>query len=302
MNERQKLLLVDGMALLFRAFYATAPFGRYMVNEQGIATNGVQGFLRRLLIAVRGQQPTHVAVCWDLGEKTFRHRLYDGYKANRDAPPAEMIPQFDLAKNMTAALDIPNICVSGFEADDCIGTLAKRIQNLADVSIVTGDRDLLQLLDRHVTVLILRNGYGNYSGFTKELFVHRYGITPKQFIDVKALMGDASDGYPGVRGIGEKTAFRLIRRYGDLAGILNHLDELASGWKKKIAADRPMLALSRQLAEICCDVPLEWDMKRAAFQGIPATFAERAADYGLTLIRAELPRMQREVRPTGSAD
>lgn len=280
------------MALLFRAFYATAPTGQFMINDKGMPTNGVQGFLRHLLLAIESRQPTHVAVCWDMGKKTFRHRLFDGYKANRDAPPVEMLPQFDLAQKMTSAFAIPNIGSAGFEADDCIGTLAKAAQKHADVSIVTGDRDLLQLLDTHIGVHLLQKGFGNYRSYTEHTFTEHFGVTPAQFIDVKALMGDASDGYPGVRGIGEKTAFKLIHEFGSIDTLLEHLELLPNGQKKKISTDLNMLHLSRDLAEIRCDAPVSLDPDLARYDGVPASFVSQVEENGMKLVKYDLVRMK----------
>ncbi|RYL94902.1 5'-3' exonuclease [Sporolactobacillus sp. THM7-4] len=292
MRERSKLLLVDGMALLFRAFYATAPTGQFMINDRGVPTNGVQGFLRHLLLAIQSRHPSHVAVCWDMGKKTFRHDLFDGYKANRSIPPVEMIPQFDLARQMTEALQIPNIGLEGYEADDCIGTVAKKMQEEADVAIVTGDRDLLQLLDRHIGVDLLQKGYGNYRSYTMRAFTAKYGITPRQFIDVKALMGDSSDGYPGVRGIGEKTAVKLIKQFGGIDAMLDHLDLLPGGQKKKIASDVRMLHLSRELAEIHCNIPVDLSMDEASFDGIPESFVKQVTDHGMQMVKHDLIRIK----------
>ncbi|TGA98117.1 5'-3' exonuclease [Sporolactobacillus shoreae] len=292
MTDRPKLLLVDGMALLFRAFYATAPTGQFMINNQGLPTNGVQGFLRHLLLAIQSRNPTHIAVCWDMGKKTFRHQMFDGYKANRAAPPVEMIPQFDLAKEMTTAFKIRNVGMAGFEADDCIGTVAKNMQDDADVSIITGDRDLLQLLDYHIGVSLLQKGYGNYRSFTVESFSEKFGVTPGQFIDVKALMGDSSDGYPGVHGIGEKTAFKLVKEFGSIDSILEHLDLLPNGQKKKIASDLEMLRLSQKLAKIKCDAPVPFSLSDSFYGGIPEQFMKRIDAYGMKLVKSDLIQMR----------
>nr|WP_255748109.1 5'-3' exonuclease [Sporolactobacillus sp. STSJ-5] len=292
MANQPQLLLVDGMALLFRAFYATAPTGQFMFNDQGIPTNGVQGFLRHLLMAIQSRKPTHLAVCWDMGSKTFRNELFDGYKANRAAPPVEMVPQFDLAKEMIDAFGVPNIGVSGFEADDCIGTLAKKAQDELDVSIVTGDRDLLQLLDRRIHVDILQKGYGNYRSFNEETFYDHYGVTPRQFIEVKALMGDSSDGYPGVRGIGEKTAIKLIKQFGSIDSIIDHLDMLPNGQQKKISMDIDMLHLSRRLAEINCHAPVSIDLESAGYSGVTDSFIEKVDQLGMRLVKYDLVKQR----------
>ncbi|MCL1631822.1 5'-3' exonuclease [Sporolactobacillus sp. CPB3-1] len=276
------------MALLFRAFYATAPSRQFMFNKEGEPTNGVQGFLRHLMLAIENRKPTHIAVCWDMGSKTFRHQLFARYKANRTAPPVEMVPQFDLAKEMIEAFGIPNIGVPGFEADDCIGTLAKRAHEGTAVSIVTGDRDLLQLLDQRIQIDLLQKGYGNYRSFNEQTFSEHYGVTPQQFVEVKALMGDTSDGYPGVRGIGEKTALKLIRQFGSIDRLLDHLDMLPKSQQTKISMDLDMLRLSRSLAEIQCQVPVALDMSKAVYRGITDSFIEKTENKGLRLVKYEL--------------
>ncbi|RLQ95158.1 5'-3' exonuclease [Falsibacillus albus] len=268
MKKDKHLLLIDGMALLFRSFYATAVTGQFMINSKGTPTNAIQGLMKHLLTAVDKIQPTHTAVCWDMGSATFRNELYTEYKANREAPPVEMIPQFDLAKEVVGAFRFPNIGLVGYEADDCIGTIAKKVQD-AKITILTGDKDLLQLLDNNIDVLILQKGFGNYKWYTHEVFEEEKGITPEQFIDVKALMGDPSDGYPGVKGIGEKTAMKLIQEFEHIEGIIENIQQLTPGQKKKLEADMEMLHLSRQLAKIHCEVPLEFTLEQAIWKEIP---------------------------------
>lgn len=264
-NNQESLMLIDGMALLFRAFYATSVTGQFMINSKGVPTNGVQGFVKHFLTAVSSFQPSHVAVCWDMGSKTFRTEMFDGYKANRGEAPVELIPQFDLVKDVVTAFDIPNIGLEGYEADDCIGTIAKNIDSEIDVRILTGDRDILQLIDERVSVILLQKGFGNYLVHTEESFYKEKGIFPKQMIDVKALMGDPSDNYPGVKGIGEKTALKLIQEYEDVEGIIANLDQLTKGQKTKIEEDLDMLYLSRKLAAIHCEVPIEYSLADAVF-------------------------------------
>lgn len=299
--KKTHLLLIDGMALFFRAFYATARTGQFMFNHQGVPTNGVQGFLQQLLLAVQDQRPTHVAVCWDTGKKTFRHRLFNGYKANRPPAPPEMVPQFSLARRMTEVLQIPNVDADGFEADDCIGTIAAQVCDQADVSILTGDRDLLQLLAPRVTVRLLRKGYGNYAVYTERRFIDRHGIIPRAFIDVKALMGDASDGYAGVKGIGEKTAMKLIRRFKSIKGVLEHLDMLPDGQEKKIAADVDKLRLSRTLAEINCAAPVLFSMSDAVCRGVPDSFYDEVRSRDMNIVLRDLIRM-RQLRTEAAID
>lgn len=251
------------MALLFRAFYATAVNGQFMINSQGVPTNAVNGFVKHFFTAVSSFKPSHVAVCWDMGSKTFRNEIFADYKANRGEAPIELIPQFDLVKEVVDSFDVPNIGISGFEADDCIGTIAKQAKVEANVSILTGDQDILQLIDDHISVILLKKGVGNYLVHTRQTFYEEKGIMPKQMIDLKALMGDPSDNYPGVKGIGEKTALKLLQQYEHVDGIVENLDSLTKSQKLKIETDLDMLYLSRKLAEIKCDVPLQYDLKKA---------------------------------------
>ncbi|NEY99899.1 5'-3' exonuclease [Heyndrickxia shackletonii] len=288
MKNSSQLLLVDGMALLFRAFYATSVTGQYMINSKGMPTNAVQGFMRHLLTALEEMNPTHAVVCWDMGSKTFRNEKFEGYKANRDAPPVELIPQFDLVKEVVTAFDIPNIGVVGFEADDCIGTLAKSMQNDLQVSILTGDKDLLQLVDHQIHVNIIQKGFGNYKTYSNDIFYEEYGISPSQFIDVKALMGDTSDGYPGVKGIGEKTALKLIQQYGSINELLSNLHQLTPSQRKKIEEDLDMLHMSRELAEIRCDVPITFRIEESVLTDITPAFLTYIDELELKSIRRHL--------------
>lgn len=262
-SQKTNLMLVDGMALLFRAFYATAMTGQYMINSKGIPTNGIYGFVKHLMTALSALQPTHMAVCWDMGSKTFRSDLYENYKANRGEPPLELVPQFDLVKEVTAAFDIPNIGLAGYEADDCIGTVANQAKNVADVFILTGDQDMLQLLDDNISVVLMKKGFGNYFIHTPETFFAEKGIASSQMVDLKALMGDTSDNYPGVKGIGEKTAIKLLQQYEHIEGILANLSQLSKANRLKIEQDLEMLHLSRKLAKIKIDVPVTLDIREA---------------------------------------
>jgi 5'-3' exonuclease len=288
LKKTPHLLLVDGMALLFRAFYATSVTGQYMINSKGMPTNAVQGFMRHLLTAIEEMNPTHTAICWDMGSKTFRNEKFEGYKANREAAPVELIPQFDLVKEVVTAFSIPNIGVVGFEADDCIGTIAKSMQNDLNVSILTGDKDLLQLVDDQIEVNIIQKGFGNYKSYSQNVFYEEYGITPQQFIDVKALMGDTSDGYPGVKGIGEKTALKLIQQFGAIEDLLENLHQLTPSQSKKIEMDLEMLHMSRELAEIKCDVPLAFSLDESLLSDISTNFLSLIDELEMKSIRRHL--------------
>ncbi|QHE54363.1 5'-3' exonuclease [Pontibacillus sp. HMF3514] len=242
------------MALLFRAFYATAMSNYFMVNSKGVPTNGIYGFVKHLFTAINHYKPSHVICCWDMGSSTFRNELFPEYKANRGEPPVELIPQFDLVKEVTESLDIPNVGLAGYEADDCMGTLAEHYREQGEVIILTGDQDILQLLKENISVSILKKGYGNYALYQAASFIEEKGITPEQMIDLKALMGDSSDNYPGVKGIGEKTALKLLQAHESIEGILENLPSLTKGQRNKIEQDLEMLHLSRKLARIHCEV------------------------------------------------
>lgn len=285
-ENQEKLLVVDGMALLFRAFYATAVSKQFMFNQHGIPTNGVQGFMRHMFAAIRQSNPTHTLICWDMGSQTFRNELYDGYKAGRTAPPEEMIPQFDLAKEVATGFGFVNLGVPGYEADDCIGTITVQAASSISTTVLSGDKDLLQLIAPTNDVWIMQKGYGNYKRYNEAIFIEEMGITPRQFIDVKALMGDTSDGYPGVRGIGEKTAIKLIQEYESIEGVLSNLDKLKPAQQTKIQEDLAMLELSQKLARIHTEVPLEINLESLKYQGFKEDAFAVIEKYGLkTLTR-----------------
>lgn len=259
----KRILLVDGMALLFRGYYATAYRGNFMRNDEGIPTNGVYQFLRYFLDGVKTFQPSHIFCCWDMGSKTFRTELYPTYKANRSEPPEELIPQFDLVKEVVDYFQVPNIGLKNFEADDIIGTIANRYKQDANIFILTGDYDMLQLVQENVHVALMKKGIGNYEIYDIDNFYEKRGIYPDQIIDFKGFTGDAADNYPGVRGIGEKTAVKLLQKYGSIDKIIANKDELSQGIRKKIEDDIEMFWLSQKLAEIKCDIPIQCELKEA---------------------------------------
>lgn len=256
-SSKDTILLVDGMALMFRAFYASAATGYIRRTKAGVPTNAVYGFMRYFWDAVQKFGPTHIACCWDLGSKTFRTEQFSDYKGNRSDAPDELIPQFSMIREVMDSLGIPNVSSPGFEADDCIGTLASRFGREMDVLVLTGDHDMLQLVSERTSVIIMKKGHGNYMVYTPEALMEEKQLTPGQIVDLKGLMGDTSDNYPGVRGIGEKTALKLVQEHGSVDGILAHLDQLSKSVRAKIEADLDMLHLSRQLATIRCDIELE---------------------------------------------
>lgn len=257
MSQKQRYLLVDGMAILFRAYFATSFTGKIRRTSSGVPVNAVHGFVRYFLDAIQTYNPTHVICCWDMGSKTFRSEQYSDYKGNRPEAPEDLIPQFDLVKEVVSSFSVPNIGIVGYEADDCMGTLARTLGQEHEVVIVTGDHDMLQLVDESVYVAIMKKGIGNYQLYTLATLLEERGLTPAQVIDVKGLMGDTADNYPGVKGIGEKTAYKLIQQFGSIDQLLLSLDQVSATIRKKIEADLEMLHLSRKLATIHCEAPLD---------------------------------------------
>lgn len=255
--QNNKYLLVDGMAILFRAYFATSFTGKIRRTSAGVPVNAVHGFVRYFLDAINTYNPSHVICCWDMGSKTFRTEQYSEYKGNRPQAPEDLIPQFDLVKEVVSSFDVPNVGIEGYEADDCMGTLAQKLGSTSDVVILTGDHDMLQLVGDRVHVSIMKKGIGNYQLYTLESLLEEKGLTPAQVIDVKGLMGDTADNYPGVKGIGEKTAYKLIQQYGSIDGLLESLDDISPTVRKKIENDLEMMHLSRKLATIHCEAPID---------------------------------------------
>ncbi|QOY38745.1 5'-3' exonuclease [Anaerobacillus isosaccharinicus] len=257
-------MIIDGMALLFRGYYATSYSGYIMKTSKGVPTNAIYGFVKYMQDAISTFQPSHVLCCWDMGARTFRNELYPAYKANRGEPPEELIPQFDLVKKVVESFNIPSVGIEGFEADDCIGTIAKKYSQHLKIQILTGDHDSLQLIDENIHSIIMKKGMSNYEVYTLEKLLEEKELTPAQFIDLKGLMGDASDNFPGVKGIGEKTAIKLLKEYQSISGILENLPSLSKGIRTKIETELDMLHLSRKLAEIHCEVPVEIVLEECA--------------------------------------
>jgi len=255
----KKFLIVDGNSLIHRAFYALP----LLSNAQGEFTNAAYGFTTMFTKILAEEQPNNVIVCFDKGKVTFRTDQYQDYKGHRKATPSELRPQFPLVKKILTALNVAFDEMEGYEADDLIGTMVKKgeeagLHNL----ILTGDKDALQLVSDQSTVLLIRKGITEMERFTPQAVHDRYGLTPKQIIDLKGLMGDQSDNIPGVPGVGEKTALKLLHQYHTVEGIYEHIDEISQKLKEKLTANRELADLSKKLATIECCVPMEIDFSR----------------------------------------
>ena len=249
-----KLLVLDGNSLINRAYYGVKP----LTTKDGVFTNAVFGFTNIFLKLLADTSPDAVAVAFDLKAPTFRHKLYADYKAGRRKAPDELMSQFPLVRELLSLWGVACVDCEGFEADDILGTLALSCkQNGWDCVLATGDRDSFQLIDDTVTVALAKNTETEF--LTPASIMEKYGVTPKQMIEVKAIMGDSSDNIPGVKGIGEKGALTLIQSFGSLAGVYEHLDDamIKPAMREKLAACKEQAQMSRVLAEIVTNAPIE---------------------------------------------
>lgn len=252
-------MVLDGNSLAYRAFHALP----LLATSKGVVTNAAFGFTNMLLKIIQEQEPTMVAVAFDKGRITFRNDQYSEYKANRKAMPEELRHQFPIIKDILKALRIPIYELEGYEGDDLIGTIVTQAQQAAiDSVIVTGDRDTLQLVNPHTKVLLTRRGITQLDVYDADQVFERFGVHPHQFAEFRGLMGDSSDNIPGVPGIGEKTAAKLLQKYQSLDEILNNIDKLPKRQRENFTAYRDQALLSKELSTIVLDVPITVDLKQ----------------------------------------
>ena len=255
-QQRDRLLLLDGHSLAYRAFFALPP--ENFSTTTGQPTNAVYGFTAMLINVLRDEAPTHVAVAFDRGEPTFRHEQWVEYKANRRETPADFRNQLSLIFEVLDALGIQRLSVPGYEADDIIATLATQAEQAGfDVLIVTGDRDVLQLVDERTTALMTRRGITEMTRFTPEEVTAKYGLTPVQYPDYAALRGDPSDNLPSIPGVGEKTAAKWVAEYGSLGQLVDRVDEVKGRVGDNLREHLSDVLRNRQLTELARDVPLD---------------------------------------------
>jgi DNA polymerase I len=294
MNEGRRLVLIDGHALLYRAFFA---FPRSLTLPDGQLVNAAFGFTRILLSTLVELKPTHIAVSFDVG-KTFRHEAYPEYKAHREKMPDELKSQEPIVQEILNDLNVPIYSMLNYEADDVIGTVARQaaggdtagIVGSDTVLIVTGDRDMWQLVDEHIRVFIPGGGRRPSRTIDRQAAYKGLGVWPEQVPDYKGLAGDGSDNIPGVTGIGPKTAIELIAAYGSMEAIYDHVDEVRESVRQKLVRDKEIALLSKELATIKTDVELEfdWDMcKVTAYDKERAT--ESLLKYDFKSLVAALP-------------
>lgn len=263
----EELILIDGNSLLFKAFYATSYTGNYMVNRNGIPTNGVYGFAR-MVEKIISTNPKYVIVAFDYGKKTFRNELLDTYKATRKETPQELVPQFALAREYLTAHNITWYEVEGYEGDDIIGTLVDfGEKNNLKVSVYTGDKDANQLISPQTTIYRTVKGVTELDIYNEQTLLDKYGLKPDQFRDFLGLMGDSSDNIPGIKGVGEKTALKLLHQYGTIEGLQEHQDEIKGKMGEKIRAGMEDALMSKKVATILRDIPIDVDLEKATYQG-----------------------------------
>ncbi|ACG61560.1 DNA polymerase I PolA [Streptococcus equi subsp. zooepidemicus MGCS10565] len=271
MENKNKLLLIDGSSVAFRAFFALYNQIDRFKNHSGLHTNAIYGFHLMLDHMMKRVQPTHVLVAFDAGKTTFRTELFADYKAGRAKTPDEFREQFPYIRDMLGALGIAFYELEHYEADDIIGTLdkmAERTELPFDVTIVSGDKDLIQLTDANTVVEISKKGVAEFEEFTPAYLMDKMGLTPEQFIDLKALMGDKSDNIPGVTKIGEKTGLKLLHEYGSLEGIYQHVDSFKpSKMKENLLHDKEQAFLSKTLATINTSAPITIGLEDIVYQG-----------------------------------
>jgi len=253
--NREKLAILDGNSLLYRAFFALPD----MSTKEGLHTNAVYGFLSMLLKLREDIGPDYIITAFDKSKKTFRHDEYEEYKAGRKKTPPELTMQFPVIREILSKMGIGVFELEGYEADDLIGTFSSIAEKEGmEVFVVTGDKDALQLATDHVNIVINKKGISEKEIYNKERFISDFGVTPTQYIDVKGLMGDKSDNIPGVPGVGEKTAFKLIKEYGSMENLLMNIDSVSGKkLKESLVQYSEQAMLSKRLATIITEVPME---------------------------------------------
>jgi DNA polymerase-1 len=255
-----KLILIDGNAILHRAYHALPP----LTTKRGEPINAVYGFISMLLRVIQDLKPTHIVVAFDRKEPTFRHKEFKQYQAHRPETDKKLISQFEKARRVIDAFGIPFYDKAGFEADDVIGTLAKQAEKkLEEIIIVTGDKDILQLVTKKTKVYLPVRGLSDAKLMETEDVVEKMGVKPEQIDDYKALVGDPSDNYPGVPGIGPKTATKLLAEYGTVENVYKNIDKIQENTAKKLKDGKDLAIVSQKLAEIVTNVPVKLDIEKS---------------------------------------
>ncbi|HUD44698.1 MAG TPA: 5'-3' exonuclease H3TH domain-containing protein [Patescibacteria group bacterium] len=287
----KKLVVIDGNAILHRAYHALPP----LTDPKGEVVNAVYGFFSMLLNLLQNQKPDYLAVCFDRSKPTIRQSMYVGYHAHRPQMADDFVSQIARVDYILEKMAIKPFFVDGFEADDVIGTIATLVQRARnkeqgiETIVVTGDRDLLQLVNEHTKVLMLITGITKTVLFDEKAVEGKYGVTPKQFIDYKALIGDQSDGYPGVAGIGPKTAAILLQKYQTFENLYEHVGELSERQGLQLATDAEQAALAKKLATIICDIPMQFNIEKCKASDFDLAGLEKAfEEFGFNSLKKRL--------------
>ena len=282
----KRLIIIDGNSIINRAFYALPD----MSNSEGLKTNAIFGFVRMMFKIIEDYQPTHMSVAFDKKAPTFRHKQYAYYKAGRKKMPDELAQQLQPLKDLLDKFNINRLELEGYEADDLIGTVARLgEENDFKVYIVTGDKDAIQLASHKTTTLITKKGVGEVEEYNYNSVLERYEMTPTQFIDLKGLMGDKSDNIPGVPGVGEKTGIKLLKQYSTIENLIEHTDELKGSIKKKIEENKDLALMSKELATIITNVPIEVKLEDLAYGDYNKDdVVEKFKEFGFTSLITKL--------------
>jgi len=285
-----KLVLIDGNAILHRAYHALPP----LTTRRGEPINAVYGLVSMLLKVIQDLKPTHIAVAFDRKEPTFRHKKYPKYQAQRPKMDAELSSQFEKARDVITAFGIPIYDKAGYEADDVIGTLANKVK--LDVVIMTGDRDILQLVDNKVKVYMPVVGMSQGKLMGIDEVIEKMGVTPASIEDYKALVGDPSDNYPGVPGIGPKTAIGLLEKYKTLDNIYKHLGEMPTRTAQKLKEGRQSSKISKKLASIVKNVPLKFKIEDSANWDVDGERVLRLfSEYGFRTLTERVKKVGKQL-------
>ena len=274
----KKVILIDGNNLVFRSYYATAYRGSILRNSKGFPTNALFGFINMLNKIINEENPEYMMIAFDKG-KTFRHKKYEGYKDGRKEIPQELKDQLPVAKGIAKAMGISCFEIDNYEADDIIGTFANEVDNQNDYYsvIISSDKDLLQLITDKNEVKLLKSN--DYIRMNKETFIENYGFTPEKIVDLKGIMGDASDNIPGVKGIGEKGAMTLIQKYGTVEEIYKNIEEIKGRTREKLEDDKENAFFSKELATIYKKVPIDKNIENIKYNGITPKLIPLLKEY-----------------------
>ena len=306
MDDRENLTIIDGKSVFYRGYYAMG----HLSLPDGTPTGGVYGFATMLIEIIEKLQPEYIAVAWDKSKTNIRRRraIYADYKANRKPAPPDFYAQIPYLMELLEAFHIPLYEFDDYEADDIIGTLARKAQ-AADkrVEIISGDLDMLQIVDEHIKMYQLKRGFSDVAAFDIAAIEEKYGLRKDQFLDLKSLKGDSSDNIPGVPGVGEKTAVKLLQEYGTLENLYDHVDEITGATSNKLVSGRELAFISKQLATIQFDAPVEFDpeatkladfnpakvietLKKYQFNSLVRKFAKLFPERLTTVVKTTTPK------------